>query len=71
MWWDPLARQSTVEQWLPIAQGNPMCADRLIGFVASLGNEDQARVGLPRGWRVLFSLAPADSRTALSCCRRG
>ena len=47
MWWDPLAWRSTVDRWFPIAQGNRTCVDQLISFVAPLGPEDQARVGLP------------------------
>lgn len=46
VWWEPLAWQSTVELWLPIAQGNPTCVDQLIGFMAPMPAEDQARVGL-------------------------
>ena len=46
-WWQPLSWQSTVEQWLPLAQGNPTCVDHLIGFLRPLAPEDQARVGLP------------------------
>jgi DNA-binding transcriptional ArsR family regulator len=47
VWWEPLAWQSTVEQWLPIARGTPTCVDQLISFVAPLQTEDQARVGVP------------------------
>lgn len=47
MWWEPLAWQATVEQWLPLAQGNPTCVDHLISFLGALGPEDQARIGLP------------------------
>jgi hypothetical protein len=47
VWWAPLAWQSTVERWLPIAQGNSMCVDHLISFLAPLAAEDQACVGLP------------------------
>jgi hypothetical protein len=47
VWWEPLARQSTVERWLPFAQGSPRCVDHLISFLRSLAPEDQARVGLP------------------------
>ncbi len=47
VWWDPLAWESSVVRWLPIAQGDPMCVDQLIGFVAPLAREHQARLGLP------------------------
>lgn len=47
VWWEPLAWQSTVELWLPLAQGNPTCVDHLISFVAALSREDQARVAVP------------------------
>jgi DNA-binding transcriptional ArsR family regulator len=47
VWWEPLAWQSSVAQWLPFARGTPTCVDQLIGFVAPVGPEDQARVGLP------------------------
>jgi hypothetical protein len=46
-WWRPLAWQAGVEQWLPLAQGDPTCVDQLIGFLRPLSPEDQARVGLP------------------------
>jgi DNA-binding transcriptional ArsR family regulator len=61
VWWQPMAWQSTVERWLPLAQGNPRCVDHLISFLGSLAPEDQARVGLP--W--VASLVLADpSRVA-------
>jgi hypothetical protein len=47
VWWQPLAWQSAVEQWLPVAQGSSTCVDHLIGFLRALGIEDQVRVGLP------------------------
>ena len=47
VWWRPLSWQSTIEQWLPIAQGNPRCVDHLISFLGPLEPEDQACVGLP------------------------
>jgi hypothetical protein len=47
VWWEPLAWQSTVEQWVPLAEGDPTCVDQLISFVAALTVEDQARFGLP------------------------
>lgn len=47
VWWQPLSWQDTVEQWLPLAQGDPTCVDHLIGFVRPLPPEDQARTGLP------------------------
>jgi hypothetical protein len=47
VWWEPLAWQSTVEQWLPLARGNPACVDHLISFLAALRPEDRARIGLP------------------------
>jgi len=46
-WWQPLSWQSTVEQWLPVAQGSGTCVDNLIGFLRPLAIEDQVRVGLP------------------------
>jgi hypothetical protein len=46
-WWQPLTWQATVDQWLPLAQGNPTCVDQLIGFLRPLPLEDQARAGLP------------------------
>jgi hypothetical protein len=47
VWWEPSAWQSTVELWLPHAQGNPTCVDHLISFVAALAPEEQARVAVP------------------------
>ena len=44
-WWQPLALQSTVESWLPLAVSST-CVDQLIGFLQPLSLEDQARVGL-------------------------
>jgi hypothetical protein len=55
VWWQPMAWQSTVERWLPFAQGNPRCVDHLISFLGSLAPEDQARVGLP--WAASLVLA--------------
>jgi hypothetical protein len=46
-WWRPLSWQSTVEQWLPHAQGNAACVDHLIGFLRPLALDDQVRVGMP------------------------
>jgi hypothetical protein len=46
-WWQPLSWQATVEQWLPLAKGNPGCVDQLIAFLLPLPLEDQARTGLP------------------------
>ena len=47
VWWQPLSWQTTVERWLPLAQGDPTCVDHLIGFLRPLLPEDQARAGLP------------------------
>ncbi|MHB8464451.1 MAG: hypothetical protein ACYDD7_06385 [Acidimicrobiales bacterium] len=47
VWWEPLESQATVEKWLPLARGNPTCVDHLISFLAALGPEHQARIGLP------------------------
>jgi hypothetical protein len=44
---EPAACQTTVEQWLPLARGNPTCVDHLISFLEALGPVDQARFGLP------------------------
>ena len=61
VWWEPLAWQSTIQRWLPFAQGNPRCVDHLISFLGSVAPEDQARAGLP--W--VASLVLADpSRVA-------
>jgi DNA-binding transcriptional ArsR family regulator len=46
-WWRPLAWQAAVEQWLPLALGNPACVEHLVGFLLPLSPADQARVGLP------------------------
>ncbi|MFJ5609301.1 hypothetical protein ACIQCJ_07935 [Streptomyces sp. NPDC093221] len=47
VWWEPLAWQDTVAQWLPIAQGHATCVDQLIGFIKPLPADVQARTGLP------------------------
>ena len=47
VWWQPLSWQSTVDQWLPMAQGDPTCVDQLIGFLGPVAPEDRAHVGLP------------------------
>lgn len=54
-WWDPVAWQSEVEAWLPVAEGNATCVDQLIGFLGALAPEDQVRTGLP--WIVVLVLA--------------
>ena len=46
-WWRPLAWQAAVEQWLPLALGNPACVEHLVGFLLPLPPTDQARAGLP------------------------
>jgi hypothetical protein len=58
LWWDPVAWRSTVEQWLPLAQGDPMCVDHLISFVAALTHAQQARLALP--WIANVVLAAPD-----------
>jgi hypothetical protein len=58
VWWEPLAWQSTVEQWVSLAEGDPTCVDQLISFVAALTVEDQARFGLP--WIADLILAAPD-----------
>ncbi|MFZ0168076.1 MAG: hypothetical protein WAL64_01485 [Candidatus Dormiibacterota bacterium] len=66
VWWGPLAWQSAVERWLPIAQGKPMCIDHLISFLTPLAAEEQARVGLPWVARlVLADPASVANRTFL------
>lgn len=57
-WWQPLAWQSAVEQWLPHAGGNATCIDQLINFLSLLAVEDRARVGLP--WIMTLVLAGPD-----------
>ena len=53
-WWDPLAMQSEVEEWLAIAIAKAECVDQLIGFLRVLTPEQQARTGLP--WMVTLVL---------------
>ena len=55
VWWRPLCWQSTIEQWLPMAQGNPRCVDHAISFLGSLAPEDQARIGLPWVTRLVLA----------------
>ena len=47
VWWDPLELRPQVEAWLPLAVGNVMCINRLVGFVRPFDPDDQVRVGLP------------------------
>ncbi|WP_407915954.1 hypothetical protein [Kitasatospora sp. NE20-6] len=62
VWWEPLAWQSTVAQWLPLARGQAACVDQLIGFIRPLPTGDQARVGIP--WVAELVLAnPAEVAT--------
>ncbi|HEY1700421.1 MAG TPA: winged helix-turn-helix domain-containing protein [Trebonia sp.] len=66
VWWQPLSLQDTVEQWLPLAEGDPTCVDQLISFMRPLPPEDQARVGLPWIARlVLASPGKVANRTFL------
>jgi hypothetical protein len=66
VWWQPLSLQDTVEQWLPLAEGDPACVDQLISFMRPLSSEDQARVGLPWIARlVLASPGKVANRTFL------
>jgi DNA-binding transcriptional ArsR family regulator len=55
VWWQPIEWQHAVEEWLPLARGNPTCVDQLIGFLGALELEDQARVGIP--WVATLVLA--------------
>ena len=43
----PLAWQSAVERWLPVAAGHATCVDYLISFLSVLAPADQVRLGLP------------------------
>ena len=54
-WWQPLAWQDTVEQWIPLAEGNPVCVSHLIGFLQPLPAAEQARAGLPWVERVVLA----------------
>jgi len=66
VWWQPLSLQDTVEQWLPLAEGDPTCVDQLISFIRPLPPDDQARVGLPWIARlVLASPGKVANRTFL------
>jgi hypothetical protein len=66
VWWEPLAWRSTVEQWLPIAQGIATCVDQLISFVAPLTHADQVRLGVPWVARlVLADIGRVANRTFL------
>jgi hypothetical protein len=55
VWWQPLSWQATVEQWLPIAQGNPTCVDSLISYLRPLALEDQVRTGMPYVSRLVLA----------------
>jgi hypothetical protein len=46
VWWDPLAWQSAVERWLPVAEGHPTCVDHIVAFVGALAPADQVRLAL-------------------------
>jgi len=47
VWWEPLAWQSTMAEWLPVAAGNATCVDQLIGLIGALPTDDQVRTCLP------------------------
>ena len=47
VWWEMLALDSEVEDWLETAIGNANCVDQLISFLRVFEEEKQARVGLP------------------------
>ncbi len=47
VWWEPLAWQPAVEQWLPHARANPTCVDQIISFLSSVEPAEQARLGMP------------------------
>ena len=55
VWWNPLELRSEVEAWLTPATGTAMCVDQLIGFLHTLGSDDQVRLGLP--WVATLVLA--------------
>ena len=47
VWWETLALESEIEEWLETADGKANCVDQLISFLRTLTEEEQARVGLP------------------------
>ena len=47
VWWKGLRFEMEMEAWLPNVRGDATCADRLIGFVRTMGADDQIRLGLP------------------------
>ena len=47
LWWEDMALESEVEEWLKAAIGNANCVDQLIGFLRVFEEEKQVRVGLP------------------------
>ena len=61
VWWQPLSLQDTIEQWLPLAEGDPTCVDQLISFIAPTAAggscarrpavDPKARPGRPRQGR--------------------
>lgn len=57
IWWDPVAWQAEVQDWIPVVAGNATCVDQLINFLGALAPEDQVRTGLP--WIVVLVLADA------------
>lgn len=59
VWWEPLALRTEVEAWLAPAAGNAQCVDQLIGFIRTLGPENQARTGLP--WVATLVLSSPDN----------
>ena len=61
MWWDPITWRSAVENWLPVAEGQPTCVDHLISFLGALTRTDQVLIGLP--W-VASLVLPDPSRIA-------
>jgi hypothetical protein len=59
LWWSPRDWQDNVAAWLPVARGNTVCIDQLIGFLVPLQSRDRAVVGL--GWIADLVLAAPQS----------
>jgi hypothetical protein len=47
-WTDPIGWTKQVDDWIDAAAGRPRCVEAFIVFISGLGEEQQARFGLPR-----------------------
>ena len=62
IWTDPLAWESEIDAWIPVATGEPQCVDAMISLVRGLPDGDQLTFGLSRVAALVQADAEGTSR---------